>query len=265
MIGTGKQQMKNTNTKSVPVSAVVLSRNEEANIARCLETILWCQEIILLDASSDATLKIAKRVVPEEKLKVVSLPESTDFAKLRNLGLQKAANDWVLFIDADQRVSQVLHGEIESELSQDNIPYAGFRIRQLDVFAGRLLKFGETGHTRHMLLGKKGAGEWRRRVHEYWDIVGEVKNLRRPMLHFPHPTLTEFIDHINRWSTLDAQEFLGNGQKPSLWKVLVYPKAKFVQNYLLRLGFLDGFPGLLVAFMMSLHSLCVRVKMYSGG
>jgi glycosyltransferase involved in cell wall biosynthesis len=261
----GNQPMKNTNTKSAPVSAVVLSRNEEANIAQCLETILWCREIILIDASSDATLKIAKEVVDQEKLKVVSLPESTDFSKLRNLGLKESSNDWVLFVDADQRVSPALRGEIEYELLQDNIPYAGFRIRQLDVFSGRLLKFGETGHTQHILLGKKGAGEWKRRVHEYWDLAGEVKNLRQPMLHYPHPSINEFIEHINRWSTLDAQEFLENGQKPSLRKVLVYPTAKFVQNYLLRLGILDGFPGLLVAFMMSLHSLCVRVKMFSGG
>ena len=265
MIKTDNQQMKNTNTKSAPVSAVVLSRNEETNIAHCLETILWCQEIILIDASSDDTLGIAKSVVPEEKLKVVNLSESSDFAKLRNLGLKAASNDWVLFVDADQRVSAALRGEIEYELSQDDIPYAGFRFRQLDFFAGRHLKFGETGNTCHVLLGTKGTGEWKRRVHEYWDLVGDVKNLKHPILHYPHPTLTEFINHINRWSTLDARVFIEEGQKPSLWKVFVYPKAKFIQNYLLRLGFLDGFQGLLVAFMMSLHSLCVRVKMFTGG
>lgn len=243
------------------ISAVVLTRNEQENIESCLRTIGWCDEVILIDNSVDRTVELANKTIPPEKLKVHVVKMDDDFSKLRNLGLQKARNEWVLFVDADHRVPHALRDEIRRELTTETVPYAGFRIRQMDKFEGQLLKHGETAQITHILLARKSSGSWKRRVHEYWEIGGKVKTLVNPIYHLPHPSIGEFVEHINRWSSLDARTFLEGGQKPQLWKVLAYPVGKFVQNYVFRLGLLDGFPGLAMAFLMSLHSLCVRVKM----
>lgn len=180
----------------------------------------------------------------------------TDFAKARNALLAKTPGDWVFFVDTDEVVSPALKKEIEFVIQ--NSKYEGFLLKRSDYFLGRFLKFGETANVRLLRLARKNAGQWIGQVHEVWKINGAVGELNNPILHYPHPTISEFIAHINHYTDIRAKEI----STFSLWQTLVFPPAKFFQNYFLRLGFLDGFPGFAMAFMMSLHSLIVRVKMY---
>lgn len=175
----------------------------------------------------------------------------TDFAKERNLLLENAKGEWVLFVDSDEEVTKELEEEILEQVQDDMVD--GYYIRRRDFFFGRWLHFGETGNIKLLRLGKKGTGKWVRKVHEYWDIknAGELKN---PLLHYPSLT----IEKINRYSEIDAKEF----NSFSYPEVLFKPVGKFIQNYFLRLGFLDGIPGFVHAFTMSLQSLVVRVKQY---
>lgn len=172
----------------------------------------------------------------------------TDFANERNLLLEKARSDWVLFLDSDEKISS----ELQKELDTNNFKCDGYFIKRLDYFMGKWLKFGETGNIKLLRLGKKGAGKWVRKVHEYWAIKN-TGTLFGTILHFPLLTIRK----INYYSSLDAGEF----GKFTYWQ-LVKPIAKFIQNYFLRLGFLDGLPGFVHAYMMSLQSLVVRVKQY---
>lgn len=175
----------------------------------------------------------------------------TDFAKERNFLLAKAETEWVLFVDSDEKLSPELEKEI---LGTDKMTqYDGYYINRRDFFFGKWLRFGETGNIKLLRLGKKGAGQWIRKVHEYWDIknAGTLKN---PLLHYPSLT----IEKINRYSEIDAREF----KHFSYLEVFLKPVGKFIQNYFLRLGLLDGSPGFIHAFMMSFQSLVVRVKQY---
>ncbi len=184
---------------------------------------------------------------------ILSKDSITDFAKERNLLLEKATTDWVLFIDSDEEVTP----ELEKEISSLEPKKDGYLIKRQDFFLGKWLRFGETGNMKLLRLGKKGAGEWKRKVHEHWDIknTGELKN---SIFHRPHPSIKQFIDKINYYSDIDAKEF----KNFSLLDVLIKPIGKFIQNYFLKLGFLDGYPGFVHAFMMSFQSLVVRVKQY---
>lgn len=240
------------------ITAVVLTKNEEKNIKECLETVKWCDEIVVIDDySEDKTVEIVEKL----GVKVFRHHLGNDFARQRNFALRQAQGEWVLFIDADERVSAALAAEITNyKLHITN--YSGFYFRRNDWFLGRWLNHGETANVKLLRLAKKGTGRWKRRVHETWEIEGRIGELKNPLLHYPHQTISQFLEQINRYTTIDAYQFYKKGKKFSLWQILVYPPAKFIQNYLLKFGFLDGFPGLVMALMMSLHSLITRVKLW---
>jgi hypothetical protein len=143
--------------------------------------------------------------------------------------------------------------------------YGDGKDRQASQRMGRKLVHGETAHTWLLRFAKKDAGGWTRSVHEVWDVNGKVEKLKGELYHYAHPDLEGFLEKINRYTDLEAQERI----KHVTWstvpvayvQLLVYPIAKFVQNFFIRQGILDDFPGFVMAFMMSIHSLCVRIKM----
>jgi len=241
------------------ISAVVLTKNEEKNIKECLEGLGFCDEVIVVDDNSDdRTREIAK----EFGARVFVRALDGDFAAQRNYALRQAQGDWALFVDADERVSPALASEI-TNYTLHITNYSGFYLKRKDYFLGRWLKHGETANVKLLRLAKKNAGRWKRKVHEFWAIEkGRVGELKNPLLHFPHPTISQFLEQINEYTSLDAYQFYKEGQRCQLWQMFIYPPAKFLQNYFFGLGFLDGFPGLVMALMMSLHSLTTRVKLW---
>lgn len=264
----------------IPLSIIILTWNEADTIERCLKSVEWCCDIVLLDDSTDQTVEIAQKTIPKSKLRIIPVTERKDFAKLRNFGLSKAKYEWVLFLDADEEVPYELKEEImmvprlhlpdarasggqvdsTSSLSKNN--YEGFYLKRKDFFLGKWLQFGETGNIKLLKLAKKSAGMWKRNVHEVWDIKGKIEELNSPLVHYPHPTISEFLNRINRWTDIDAQVFYEQGAFVSWWKIIVYPVGKFARNYFLKLGFCDGMAGLIMALMMSFHSFLTRAKLY---
>jgi glycosyltransferase involved in cell wall biosynthesis len=243
------------------LSAVVLTKNEEANLKECLNCLRFADEVIIVDDySQDKTLEIARR----HGAKVFRRRLGEDFSEQRNYGLERASGRWVLFVDADERVDANLQKEILSAVKR--IETVGYYIVRKDRIFGRFLRFGEFfprggfGNARLLRLARKGAGRWKRAVHEYWDISGKCRSLKSPLFHYPHPTLREFVSEINLFSTIHAKEILREGKKPSLAKVLIWPLGKFLYNMVLRLGFLDGMRGFVVAIVMSFHSFLAWSK-----
>lgn len=252
------------------ISAVVLTKNEEKNIKDCLKSLAWCDEIIIVDDySEDKTVKKCRMLKPPlgdsfgmAECQIYQRHLGGDFASQRNFGLKKAKGEWVLFVDADERISPELQKEIIKVTSCQIAKYSGFYLKRWDFFGGRWLKHGETGNVKLLRLAKKEAGIWKRKVHEFWEIKGKVGELKHPLLHYPHQTIREFIKDIDFFSTLHAKELAREEKKPSLFKIIFYPAGKFLKNYFFLLGFLDGIPGLIVALMMSFHSFLSWSKFY---
>lgn len=242
------------------ISVVILSRNESASITRALNSVSWADEILLFDDSDDDTIKKAKTLGLGKKLKIFKVVNQHDFASLRNDALLKVSSEWVLFIDADEEVSKELAKEIQEVISKNE--NTAFYIKRRDFFLGTWLKYGETGSIGHIKLGKYDVGKWMRPVHEYWDVKENVGSLSNTLNHYPHPTVAEFLAHIDRWTSLDAKVFFDSGVRSSRWKIICYPLGKFLQNYFLKQGLRDGMPGLIMAMMMSFHSFLTRAKLY---
>ena len=239
------------------ISAIILAKNEEENIKECLKGLKWCNELIVIDDySEDKTAKIAKDL----GAKVYRRSLNNNFAAQRNFGLSRTKGEWVFFVDADERVSPVLASEIKEKTRGRK--YNGFFLKRQDYFGRKKLNHGETSKVRLLRLGRKDSGSWQREVHETWLIKGKAGELNNPLLHYPHQTISEFLKEINFYSTLHAKALSKEGVKGNLWRIVFYPLAKFLQNYFLRLGFLDRMPGFIVASMMSWHSFLAQSKLY---
>jgi glycosyltransferase involved in cell wall biosynthesis len=247
------------------ISIIVLTKNEERNILDCLETVDWADEVIIVDDySDDRTTEIAESL-KLNNLKIYQEKLLGDFSKQRNFALAKAKNEWVLFVDADERLTPELRREINDFIIEEKNKsvFSGMYLKRRDFLWGKLLKHGETGNVKLLRLARKASGAWSGKVHEQWLIEGETDTFENFMLHYPHQTVSEFLSEINLYTTIRAKELLEKGEKVSLFKIIAYPKAKFIQNYLLRLGFLDGIEGLVQAILMSFHSFLVRAKLWT--
>jgi len=156
-------------------------------------------------------------------------------------------------------VPPTLRTEVKREIKKGRCE--GFYLKRKDFVFGKWLTHGETGRVKLLRLAKKKAGRWTRKVDEVWEIKGKTATLKNPLEHFPHPTVSEFLKSINFYSSLNARQLYEEKKRTCLWD-WGKPLAKFIQNFVFRLGFLDGMPGFLVALFMSLHSFLVRGKLY---
>ncbi len=183
-------------------------------------------------------------------VKTIRLKEKniTDFAQARNKLIEKNY-DWNLFLDSDEELSGLLP-KLDKKYN--------YAFKRIDWFLGQRLKFGETASVKLTRLIQPGSGKWAGKVHEEFISDKPIKTSSVKILHRRQITLSQFIDRLNWYSSLRAQEL----NKFSLFELLFYPPLKFVKNYFFLLGFLDGAPGLIMSLMMSLHSLWVRIKVY---
>lgn len=243
------------------ISVIILTKDEEQNIERCLESIKWCDEIIIIDdKSSDKTLEIAKKY----KATIYSHALNSDFSAQRNFGISKAKYEWMLFVDSDEVVSDALAYEIANaiQLKDQNLNgFNGFYVKRTDSMWGKQLRYGEAS-IKLLRLGRKGMGVWKGMAHEKWCIEGPVGSLVNPILHFPHRSLEEFLKEVNFYTDIRADELKKENARVFFWSVLLYPMGKFLVNYFIKRGFMDGIQGLIFAIIMSFHSFLVRGKLW---
>lgn len=245
--------MKQTPT----ITAIVLTHNSQKTLPDTLASLSFCDEIIVVDDdSTDRTVTLAKKYHAH----VISRTLGTDFAAQRNAGLSKATSQWALYVDADEIVPPALKREIKQAVSRQEV--SGYFIPRRDVMWGKVLRYGETARVRLLRLGRVGSGMWERPVHEVWNIRGKQETLGAFLVHEPHPSLAEFLDDIARYVDINVAYMRSRNIHVPWWHIIVYPVGKFIQNYIVRQGYRDGMPGMIVALVMSLHSFLTRAGVY---
>jgi glycosyltransferase involved in cell wall biosynthesis len=247
------------------LSAIILAKNEESNMGRAVASVSFCDEIIVVDdGSTDATAKRAEET-GRGIVRVIRYASAWDFAAQRNWAMEQARHDWILFIDADEEVAGELKNEILGAMQKENGTGA-YYIKRRDFFWGRGLKYGDLWNAYRsgiIRLMKKGSGTWKGNVHEvFHPVSGTTKRLASYLNHYPHQTVSEFIRDVNGYSTIRSRELADRGVKPGILALIALPLCKFIWNYLLKLGFLDGAAGFAYAFLMSFHSFLVRAKLF---
>ena len=232
------------------ITTAIISKSESID-QQILDSIHFSDEIIIVVDSPVKKSNLGKQT------KIFFRPMANDFSSQRNFAISKAKNDWVLFIDADEYVSTELAREIQ--LIKETNKISGYLIRRIDVCFHQRLLHGETGHTQLLRLAKIDAGNFTRPVHETWQVKGEVGELSSPLYHIKDNFVSEFVGRMAYYAEIDASQLLKENKPFTFWRLILNPKGKFLQNYFMRRGFLDGTIGLIYAYLMSVQSLTVRI------
>ena len=248
------------------LSVVIITFNEEANLPRTLESVKWADEIVIVDSgSTDRTVEIARSYGAK-----VFIELWKGFAAQKNSALEKATGDWILSLDADEEVSAELSEEFRSLLRNKTLPDtrewcltmgsqgsaleylkgkpAGYYVPRKNFFLGRWIRHGGFYPDAKLRFFGRGFGQFENRaVHEDVKVAGRTSKLRASLIHHAYPTLSSYIEHMNRYSSLGAQMAVEKGRHGfSFVDIVLRPFFTFIYNYFFRLGFLDGREGLLL-------------------
>lgn len=227
------------------LTVTVITRNEAANIAAALESIQWADEIIVVDSeSTDDTVAIARRYT--DRVLVRGWP---GYVAQKNFAAEQASHDWILSIDADERVSPALADEIRALMT--SVPtVAGYRIPRVTFHFGRWIRSTDWYPDFQLRLYDRRRAQWAgRHVHESVSADGPVARLRGELQHYAFRDIAHHLQTMDRYSTLAARQMFEDGRRAGWFDILVLPRLAFFRNYILRGGFRDGMAGLVISAM----------------
>ena len=245
------------------ISLCIITKNEQDNILKhfkWLKNLKTIDEVILVDDfSTDKTIDTLKSLIGNHQhIHVFKRKLDNNFNKQRTFSIKKAKNNWIFWLDADEKPTQELVDFL------DNFDFSkyisAYSFNRQDVFWGQTLKHGQN-NSYHVRLFDKTKGKFIGQVHEIWHTESVCK-LPYCLLHYSCQNLTQIIEKINLYSTIRAQELHRQGYQTNLFQIISYPFAKFTQNYFLKLSILDGIRGLIFSILMSFHSFLVRSKLW---
>ncbi len=239
------------------VSVLVITLNEEKNIRECLQSVSWADEIVLVDAQSqDRTVEIAGEFTDR-----VFVRPWAGFAATRQYALSQCRQEWVLWLDADERATPELAREIR-EVIRDTA-HAGFEIPRLAWFLGRWIRHGGwyPGYVLR-LFRRQGAEFTDRMVHEGVVVKGSTGKLKNHLLHYTDPNIEHYFQKFNLYTGLAARELHEKGVPFRLRDLIFRPLFMFIKMYLLRRGFLDGLQGFLLACFSSAYVFAKYAKLW---
>lgn len=240
------------------LTVTVITRNEASNIAAALESVSWADEIIVIDSqSTDDTVSIARRLATR-----VEVREWPGYSAQKNFAAELASHDWILSLDADERVTPALAAEIRAVLASAP-PFHGYRIPRVAWYLGRWIRSTDWYPDYQLRLYNRRAGRWNeRRVHESVVVEGPAGQLRNELQHHPYRHISHHLQTIDRYTTLAAEDWLAAGRRASAWRTFFYPRFAFLRNYVLRGGFRDGTAGLIVSLLNSYYVFLKFAKLW---
>ena len=243
----------------MPLTATVITLNESANLRAALESVSWADEIVVVDSeSTDDTAAIARGFTD----KVIVRPWPGYIAQ-KNFAAEQAAHDWILSLDADERISPPLAAEIRALVRQPGAPAtrtwgggveppaaAGYRMPRVTFHLGRWIRSTDWYPDYQLRFYDRRRARWvGRYVHESVKADGPVVDLKGEILHYAYRDLAHHFQTMDRYTTLAARQMFEDGRRAGVLDLAMHPPAAFLRNYLLRGGFRDGVPGLIVSAM----------------
>ncbi len=244
-----------------PVSVTIITRDEAANIEACLASVAWADEVLVVDCgSTDRTVEIAKTRGAR-----VIINEWPGYGAQKNFAASQASHDWILSVDADERVTAELAVEIRAQLSL-NVMVAGFRIPRVTWHLGRWIRTTDWYPDYQLRLYDRRRARWKeRRVHESVTADGAVGELMNDLQHYAYRDITHHHQTMDRYTTLAADDMFAAGRRAGFFDVALHPPAAFLRNYILRRGFMDGLPGFIISAMNAHYVFLKFSKLWAKG
>jgi glycosyltransferase involved in cell wall biosynthesis len=239
------------------ISAIIITYNEEKNIRRCLLGLDWVDEIVVVDShSTDDTKKIAS----EFTQRVFDI-RFEGFGKAKQYAKDKASHQWILSVDADEVVTEDLEEEIQTLIrAEDSLN--GYYIPRKSNFLGKWIKHGGWYPDYVLRLFKKDKAKFNHSmVHEKVQVEGKTGYLKNDLLHYTDPNFDHYLEKLNRYTSLGAEELFRKGKRAKHFCVIFKPLAVFFKMYFVKKGFLDGFSGFILAASSAFHVFSKYVKL----
>jgi len=241
------------------LSVTVITRDEAANLAAALDAVRWADEIVVVDSeSTDATVEIARRYTSR-----VVVEPWPGYVAQKNRAAALASHDWILSIDADERVTPALAAEIQALLARE--PAApGYRVPRVTFHLGRWIRSTDWYPDRQLRLYDRRRARWTgAHVHESVKADGAVVDLDGELQHYAYRDLSHHWQTMDRYTTLAARQMHEAGRAAGWLDLAVHPPAAFVRNYLLRGGFRDGVPGLIISTLNATYVALKFAKLWT--
>lgn len=225
------------------LTVIVITKNEAHNITHCLSSVSFADEIIVFDSgSTDGTPLICKQFTS----KVTVTPDWPGDGPQKNRALATANGEWILCLDADERLTSALKNEILATI--ESTSFDAFDIPYQSTYCGRTIRFGDWRGESHVRLFRREKARFSENiVHCRLMVEGKVGKLKSPIIHHPFHHLSAMLYKLNDYSNESAKSLFAKGKKASLWTALSHSFWSFLRGYLLKLGFLDGREGFLLA------------------
>ncbi|MFA6457661.1 MAG: glycosyltransferase family 2 protein [Bacteroidota bacterium] len=238
------------------LSVVIITKNEETNIERCLKSVQWADEIIVVDAeSTDRTVSIAESL----RARVIVRPWD-GFAKQKEFAMHQASNEWVFSLDADEEVTEELQKEILVTIAQPE-SLNGYEVPRKSFFLGKWIQYGGWYPGYQLRLFRKSKTRMNHRpVHEGFLIEGMIGMLTADLNHYTYSSLHQYIEKMNDYSSLDVLNKLSWGRTVRWYNFIVNPISVFLRMFVSLKGYKDGFHGYLLAYYSAVHSLAIFAK-----
>lgn len=239
------------------VSVTIVTLNEADHIGDAIASVAFADEVIVVDAhSTDDTVAIARAA--GARVEVRDWPGWVD---QKNYAASLAANDWILSIDADERVTPALAEEVARTVAAPS--HRGYRVPRVNFHLGRWIRTTDFYPDYQTRLYDRRAARWTgRRVHESVQVDGGAGQLAAELQHYSYDNLADHLDRMNRYSTLSAQQMYEAGRRASLVDLIVHPPAAFLRNYVLRRGVMDGAVGFILSAVNAWSVFLKFAKLY---
>jgi glycosyltransferase involved in cell wall biosynthesis len=241
------------------LSVIILTFNEEANIRECLESIRWAHEKLVVDSqSTDRTVAIAH----ECGATVLNIPWE-GYGGTKNRALERTTGDWILWLDADERVPDELGAEIRGILSNEGNHFQAFTVARRAWFLGKWIRHAGWYPGRVVRLFRKGSGRFTEpSVHEGLVVEGAIGSLQHDLIHLTDPNLNHYIQKLNRYTSLAAEDLQKKGKRFSFLDLLVHPLFTFFKMYILNQGFRDGIHGFILCILSACYVFVKYAKLW---
>ena len=240
------------------VSAIVIAKNEEKMIANCLDSLSWCDEVIVVDnGSTDSTAELAKR-----QGATVEVMKQAGFAELRNKGLEKAIGEWVLYVDADERVTPRLKQEILRSIK--NVSISAYAIPRNNIHYGKWLQYGGWGKDLVIRLFRKSQlSKWVGEVHEHAEYGGETGAIVESLVHLTHRNMKDGLEKTIQWTRIEAELlFTSNHPKMSTLRFIKVGCTELFKRLILQKAWKDGTEGVIEALVQAMNRFIVYEQLW---
>ena len=244
------------------LSIVIITYNEEARIRKTLESIKWCDEIIIVDSGSlDKTVEICKEY---SNCKVYH-QSFLGYGPQKRFAIEKASYDWVLSIDADEVLTDNLSKEIVSILKTTKIEASGFNVPITMIFMNKVFKYGNENRTMHLRFFNKHTGNFStQKLHEKLHVSGTVLNLKNEILHYSYTNIFHYFEKFNAYTEIYKNEALKKNKKVGFLKPVLRFPLEFVKLYFIKRNFLNGYPGFVWSVFSAFYVFVKYSKIYEA-